>query len=151
MRRSFRAVLLIAIAAITGTALSACGVQEEFQRGYVIDERVINQVKIGSDGNFVLQTLGTPSTVSTVGNQTWYYISQTATRSVQFMPDKIVDQRVTAIYFNKSLKVERIAIYGLQDGKIFDFISRSTPTSGGDQSFVRQLFKGVGRFNPFGA
>ena len=35
-----------------------------------------------------------------------------------------------AIYFDKNRQVRRLANYGLQDGKIFDFISRTTPTSG---------------------
>ena len=64
--------------------------------------------------------------------------------------DSIVDQRVTAVYFNQNLKVERVALYGLQDGKIFDFISRTTPTGGGDQNFLGQIFKGVTKFNPLG-
>ena len=98
----------------------------------------------------VLQTLGTPSTVSTVGNKNWYYISQTSRRTLQFMGEQVVDQRVTAVYFDKSLKVERVALYGLQDGKVFDFISRTTPAGGEEQSFVGQILKGTTRFNPFG-
>ena len=76
----------------------------------------------------VLQTLGTPSTVSTVGNRNWYYISQISRRRLQFLQEQVVDQRVTAVYFDNNLKVERVALYGLQDGKVFDFISRTTPT-----------------------
>ena len=82
--------------------------------------------------------MGTPSTVSTVGNQTWYYISQTTTQRVKFLEPTVVEQRVLAINFNKNMKVERIANYGLQDGVVFDFISRTTPTGGTELSLVRQ-------------
>ena len=123
---------------------------EEFQRGYLLDERAVAQVQPGMSADQVLKTLGTTSTVSTVGNKDWYYISQKSQRRVQFMGDSIVDQRVTAVYFNQNLKVERVALYGLQDGKIFDFISRTTPTGGGDQNFLGQIFKGVTKFNPLG-
>ena len=99
----------------------------------------------------MLTTLGTPSTVSTVGNKSWYYISQTSSRRFQFMPESVVDQRVTAVYFNNNLKVERVALYGIQDGQVFDFISRTTPSGGQESSFITQLFRGVGGFNPFGA
>ena len=40
----------------------------------------MSQVKTGMNAEQVLQTLGTPSTVSTVGNKNWYYISQTSRR-----------------------------------------------------------------------
>ncbi len=88
--------------------------------------------------------MGTPSTVSTVGNQTWYYISQTTTQRLKFMKPTIVDQRVLAVDFNKNMKVERVASYGLQDGVLFDFISRTTPTGGTELSLVRQLIRGAG-------
>lgn len=140
LRRSFVITLL-------GLTLTACA-GEEFQRGYVIDNKAVEQVKAGTDVQKVLQILGTPSTVSTVGNRTFYYISQRATQRVQFLEPSIVDQRVLAVYFNKGFKVERVAVYGIQDGKVFDFVSRTTPTGGSDQTFVRQLFRGLGTFNP---
>jgi outer membrane protein assembly factor BamE (lipoprotein component of BamABCDE complex) len=141
-------VARLATVAVIGLGLSACIAGEEFQRGYLIDERAVNQVQAGWNADQVLQTLGTPSTVSTVGNKSWYYISQTSRRRLQFMSESVVDQRVTAVYFNKNLKVERVALYGLQDGKIFDFISRTTPAGGGDLNFVTQLFRGLGTFLP---
>ena len=149
-RRPDNILLRLAVAAALAASVAGCTMGEEFQRGYLLDERAVAQVQPGMSADQVLQTLGTPSTVSTVGNQDWYYISQRSQRRVQFMGDSIVDQRVTAVYFNKSLKVERVALYGLQDGKIFDFISRTTPTGGGDQNFLGQIFKGVTKFNPLG-
>ena len=35
--------------------------------------------------------------------------------------------------------VQRVANYGLKDGKVFDFISRTTPTGGSDQNFLAQV------------
>jgi outer membrane protein assembly factor BamE (lipoprotein component of BamABCDE complex) len=59
------------------------------------------------------------------------------------MNERIVDQRVIAIYFDKNRQVQRLANYGLQDGRIFDFISRTTPTSGQELSYVAPLFKAL--------
>ncbi|HEV7327930.1 MAG TPA: outer membrane protein assembly factor BamE [Bosea sp. (in: a-proteobacteria)] len=130
---------------------TSAGLNEEFTRGFVMDDELIAKVKIGMDVQTVLTTLGTPSTTSTVGNRTFYYISQTVRRRFQFQEFAVIDQRVLVIYFNKGFKVERIANYGLQDGVIFDFISRTTPTGGEEQSFLRNLFRGVTKFTPFGA
>jgi outer membrane protein assembly factor BamE (lipoprotein component of BamABCDE complex) len=132
-----------------GLSAAACTVGEDFQRGYLIDERAVHQVKAGMNAEQVLQTLGSPSTVSTVGNKSWYYISQVSRRPVAFMSERIIDQRVTAVYFDKNLRVERVALYGIQDGRIFDFISRTTASSGADQNFVGQLFRGLGTLVPF--
>jgi outer membrane protein assembly factor BamE (lipoprotein component of BamABCDE complex) len=148
-RRSDTFLVRLAAAALLGSALAGC-MGEEFQRGYVLDERAVEQVKTGMSADQVLQTLGSPSTVSTVGNKNWYYISQKSRRPVQFMTEQVVDQRVTAVYFDKKLKVERVALYGIQDGKVFDFISRTTPAGGEEQSFIGQIFKGTAGLNPFG-
>lgn len=151
MRRPHSLLARLAAAALLGTVLAGCqGIGEEFQRGYILDEKALAQVKKGMSADQVLESLGTPSTVSTVGNRNWYYISQTSRRSVQFMQEQVTDQRVTAIYFDKNLRVERVALYGLQDGKVFDFVSRTTPTGGEDQSFIGQIFRGTTSLNPFG-
>src|ERR1700747_2757937 len=73
--------------------------------------------------------LGTPSTVATVSGETFYYISQKSQRTA-FMNPEITDQRVLAVYFDQNRRVERLANYGMQDGKVFDFISRTTATGG---------------------
>ena len=45
-------------------------------------------------------------------------------------------------------KVERVALYGLEDGKVFDFISRRTEAGGQEANFLAQLFRGLGTFIP---
>lgn len=136
----------LAVAACLGLAAAGCASTEEFQRGYLVDEQALATVKKGMGPEQVLQTLGTPSTVSTVGNKSWYYISQQSKRQFQFMGEKITDQKVTAVYFDSKFKVERVALYGIQDGKVFDFISRTTPAGGADRSFVSQLLTGLMKF-----
>lgn len=143
LRPSARAAAIVLIGALAG-----CSIGEELHRGYVIDERAVAQVKPGIGPEEVLKLLGTPSTVSTVGNKTWYYISQTSSRTLQFMGESVTDQRVTAVYFTPGFKVERIALYGIQDGRVFDFISRRTEAGGQEANFLTQLFRGLGTFVP---
>src|ERR1019366_4496798 len=76
-----------------------------------------------------------------ITGEVFYYISQRSERKVAFMNQQVVDQRVIAIYFDKNRQVQRLANYGLQDGRIFDFISRTTPTSGQELSYLTPLFK----------
>lgn len=138
----------LAAAIVLGASVGGCLLGEDLQRGYVIDEQAVARVKPGTSAEEVLKTLGTPSTVSTVGNKSWYYISQTATRRLHFMGESVTSQRVLAVYFSQGLRVERVALYGLQDGRIFDFISRRTESGGAEANFVAQLFRGLGSFVP---
>ena len=147
-RRLDTLLVRMAALAILATPLAGCLGGEEFQRGYMLDERAVRQVSRGMNAERVLETLGTPSTVSTVGNKSWYYISQRSRRTFQFLGETVVDQRVTAVYFDRNLRVERVALYGLREGRVFDFLSRTTPTGGQDQSFIGQIFKGTTTFNP---
>lgn len=140
--------LRLAAAILLGASVGGCLIGEDLHRGYVIDEQAVARVKPGTSAEDVLKILGTPSTVSTVGNKSWYYISQTATRRLQFMGESVTEQKVLAIYFNQGFKVERIALYGLQDGAVFDFISRKTESGGQEANFVAQLFRGLGSFVP---
>lgn len=112
----------------------------EQQRGYVPNPGALEQVPIGSSQEQVLLVLGTPSTVATVDGEVFYYISQKA-KKVMFLRPEIIDQRVLAVYFDpKDKRVTRIADYGLKDGKVFDFVSRSTPTGGSEMSVLGQIF-----------
>jgi len=123
---------------VGGTGTSISGVVRTYQRGYVLSEGALEQVPVGSSQEQVLLVLGTPSTVSTVQGDVFYYISQVEKR-VAFLKPEITEQKVLAIYFDKNRRVTRIANYGLQDGKVFDFVSQKTPTSGEELSVIKQL------------
>ena len=128
--------------------LSGCiGYDGDFDRGYQIDERTLDQVKIGAtDKAQALALLGTPSTTSTIGGDAWYYIGQKLKRPIAFLAPSIADQNVVAIYFDKGGKVMRIANYGLKDGQVFDFVSRTTPTGGQEPNFLKNIFSNLFRF-----
>jgi outer membrane protein assembly factor BamE (lipoprotein component of BamABCDE complex) len=116
------------------------------QRGYQADAATMDQLKNGLSKEKTLALLGTPSTTSTVGGDAWYYVSQTVSRGAAFMRAQVTDQRVLAVYFGKG-GVVRVANYGLQDGKLFDYVTRTTPTVGGDESFVQNMIKGLLKFS----
>ena len=131
-----------------GAALSGCiGYDGDFDRGYQVDPQALDQVKVGATTKpEALALMGTPSTTSTVGGDAWYYIGQKMSRPLAFMPAKMTDQHVLAIYFDKGGKVTRVANYGMQDGKVFDFVSRTTPTGGPEPDFLRNIMTGLFRF-----
>lgn len=149
-RRLVSSLSRLAVLGLVGFGISGC-IGEDLRHGYQIDQAALATVRPGLSAEQVLQILGTPSTVSTVGNKSWYYISQNTRRTVLFLGEQVEDQKVTAVYFNAGFKVERVALYGLQDGRVFDFIERQTPTSGADRAFISQLFRGLTKYEPFGS
>jgi outer membrane protein assembly factor BamE (lipoprotein component of BamABCDE complex) len=149
-RVSALAALLPALALAACSSMPVNSFTQTYQRGYVLDENALQQVPVGSSQEQVLLVLGTPSTVATLSGEACYYISQ-KTQQTAFMRPEVVDQRVLVVYFSPDRRVTRIANYGLQDGKVFDFISRSTIAGGSDISLVGNILRNVGNINPFGA
>jgi outer membrane protein assembly factor BamE (lipoprotein component of BamABCDE complex) len=141
--------LVLAGALALGTALGGClGYDGDFDRGYQADQDTLSQIKVGATTKEqALSTLGTPSTTSTVGGDAWYYIGQKMHRALAFMPVQMTDQHVLALYFDKGGKVSRIANYGMQDGKVFDYVTRTTPTGGQEPDFLRNIMSGLFRFS----
>jgi outer membrane protein assembly factor BamE (lipoprotein component of BamABCDE complex) len=128
------AVGAVLLAAVAG------GCTQVYHHGYMAPEGALEQLPLGSSQEQVLIVLGTPSTVATISGEVFYYISQ-RTEQTSFLPQKETDRRVIAVYFDKNRKVQRLADYGLKDGKIFDYVSRTTPSGGVEQNTLGLMFK----------
>ncbi|MFS8038270.1 outer membrane protein assembly factor BamE [Xanthobacter sp. AM11] len=141
-RRGSAGLVLVALALAgcsdTVATSGVSGITRTYQRGYVLAEGALEQVPVGSSQEQVLLVLGTPSTVATVNGEAFFYISQTA-QKVAFLKPEITEQKVLVVYFDKNKRVSRVAQYGLKDGKVFDFVSQTTPTSGEEVSLIKQL------------
>src|ERR1700722_15067998 len=111
---AWRGLRMAAAAALVCGLLAAC-TGEQFQKGYILPQGALEQIPIGASQDQVLIVMGTPSTVATLDGEVFYYISQHAVRPLAFMTDKITDQRVIAIYFDKNRQVRRLADYGMKD------------------------------------
>ena len=153
-----RGKALTAAAALTALTLTAgCNTNKMFgditpgetiTQGYIIDQAAIDSVPVGSSREQVILSLGSPSTTATFDNEVFYYISQTRKRRAAFASARLVDQRILAVYFGEDGRVTQLANYGLQNGKVFDFVSRTTPTGGKDQTFIGQMLSGGAKPNP---
>lgn len=138
-RSASLAAVAFAAALLAGCIGRTGGLGETTQHGYVVSQTALQQVPVGSSRDQVLIALGSPSTTGEFGGQVFYYISQTRRKPAAFMLSRVVEQHVVAVYFDNKDRVTKLADYGLQDGKVFDFITRTTPTSGRDITFVQQV------------
>lgn len=141
--RRLRAALLLGGAA---AALAACAPRID-TRGNLPDPETVLEVQPGiHDRNQVVDILGTPSTVATFEDDTWYYISRRTEQVAFFEPD-VVDQQVLVVKFDSAGLVSDMKVYGLEDSQIIDPVERTTPTSGRELTILQQLFGNIGRFN----
>lgn len=130
-------------------SLGAC-VKTTESRGYTLEQADFNNVKVSlSHKNDVLNALGSPSSKSLFGQETWYYMAA-KTESIAFLTPKTKEQHVIAISFNEADKVSAINNYDLKDAKQVKFSKDATKTEGNNVGVVKQLLGNVGRFNPDG-
>lgn len=137
--------LLLSVGLGTALALSGCS-EQITKHGHQFHDTDLQAIQPGMSQEQVRATLGTPATSAVVGNgNAFYYISSTMAQSAFFTPTE-KDRQVVAVYFNEGGVVDRVANYGLKDGKVFDFISRTTPAPGGkDEGILKSLFRNLGK------
>jgi len=146
--RTARGARMFAACALA-VALGGClGYDGVVTRGAMVDERKIAQIKPGTPAPQVLAIAGTPSTTSTVGGEAWYYISQRLERKLAFMRQTVTDQHIFAVYFDKSKKVQRVADYGIEDGKPVDFLTRTTPNAAAESQLLQGMLTKAGGMVP---
>src|SRR5271156_1850790 len=76
-----RLAIQLAVAASLAPGLAGCiGYDGEGSHGYQLDPRSLDQIKVGSSAEQVLVVMGYPSTTSTVGGDSWYYVTQVTDR-----------------------------------------------------------------------
>jgi outer membrane protein assembly factor BamE (lipoprotein component of BamABCDE complex) len=129
-----------ATAVVIAWLLAGCGLTQTYQHGYIIPEHALEQIPLGASQDQVLIVLGTPSTVATISGEVFYYISQRSEQT-SFLPQTEIDRRVVAVYFDKNRRVERLANYGVKDGRVFDYVSRTTPSGGQELNYLTYVFK----------
>lgn len=120
------------------------------QRGNKPDEEQVVQINPGVDDKIrVAELIGTPSTISTFDDRTWYYISK-RTETFGFLEPEVTDQQILAVTFDDEGIVDNMRIYGQEDGRTIAYVDRITPTEGKDLTVIQQMFGNLGRFNPEG-
>jgi len=114
------------------------------KHGHQFQESDLQQVQPGMTEDSVRMALGTPATTSALpGGNAYYYISST-TKESAFFKEQEVDRKVVAVYFNPTGSVEKVAHYGMKDGRVFDFVKNETPAHMRDKSFISKFFRGIG-------
>lgn len=94
----------------------------------------------------VAQILGSPSSTSVFGEESWYYISDVVeTRSI--FSRKVTERQVVTVRFDQQGVVKETDMFGLDRGQEVALVERETPSFGESTNFFTDLLGNLGRFN----
>ena len=125
--------------------LSACESRLN-TRGNLLDPERIADIRPGElSRDEVAEILGSPSSITPFGSDTWYYISQ-RTETFAFFSPKVIESQILVISFNKDGKVVKVDTLGLEQGQFINPIERTTPTHGNKLTVIEQMIGNLGRF-----
>lgn len=144
---SFRTILVLAGL----LALTSCGAAAlKDSHGYVPDEALLAEVRLGSDTKETVgRLLGRPGTEGILDDRGWYYVKSDYERFLWRAPVE-VNREVVAVSFSEEGVVENVERFGIEDGQVVALSRRVTTSNTRGIGFLRQLFSNLGNFNPAG-
>ena len=146
-RRKRPATFGLALVLFAATALAACGGELRTRGNLLTAERLAEISEGESLQSDVVAAVGTPSAVSTFEGNTWYYIGELQEQRAFLDPD-VLERNVLVVNFDDSGLVQSTRLYTVEDGRVIDPVSRTTPTEGRELTILQQLLGNIGRFNP---
>lgn len=143
MRYMLKTVVLLASLLV----LTACAAKLNDSHGYVPDDALLNEVKVGVDTKETVgRILGRPGTEGIIDDLGWYYVKSDYETFLWRAPVE-VNREVVAVSFSESGVVENVERFGLDEGRVVVLSRRVTTSNTRGISFLRQLFSNLGNFN----
>ena len=135
------------VALISGImGVSACTPRVQ-SIGNELDPERLSEITVGEHTRLdVEEILGSPSSMATFGQETWYYVSEKL-ESKAFFAAEVVDRAVTIIRFDETGSVAEITNLSQLDARNIEPVDRQTPTAGNELTFIEQMMANLGRFN----
>ena len=138
--------IILPLILLSCTALAGCTPMTA-TRGNLLEEYQLKEVLPGIDGkDDVIRKIGSPTTVSTFDDNTWYYMGQ-KTKKKGIMDSKVVDEKIVVVTFDVA-DGKVLAVKEQKNGREeIPIVQRTTPVSGNDFTFIQQMLGNVGKFN----
>ena len=138
MKMIFFSVLLL-------NCLSSCVIKGS--HGYMFEYSDSHLIDIGSDKLSVYNAMGSPSFISDIDGETWFYLNE-KTESFLFLPSRVVDRKILALEF-VSNKVNNIRHFSkANQAQNFSFNNNKTFVDEHKLGWIKNLFSNVGQVRP---
>lgn len=137
---------MCAAAILSVVAIAGCSPQTYSGGNKPLTEK-LTQIKPGEQTRSqVRDLLGTPSSRSLYGQETWFYISLSKETVAFFAPEE-TERTIYAVAFDEQGMVQTVSQLNKEDGKEIVISGKKTPTAGHNMSIVEQMVGNIGRFN----
>ena len=145
---SFRSTAVV-LGALLGAAAATSGCTPTVStHGQRLDQDALAQIKPGATTKEeVAHLLGSPSSVSTFGDKSWYYVTQTR-EQLTFYQTKVAAQDTVRVDFDDRGVVQRVSDRGLEMARAVEPAAEKTRTMGNELTLLQQFVGNIGRFNP---
>ncbi len=108
-------------------------------RGTPVDPDALAHVTVGeTTREGVVTLLGTPTSISTVDEKTWYYISRQTQQYAFLAPETLLQQLVEVDFDEKGIVTAARSLDPSRASDI-DPVARATPTYGREYTFIQEL------------
>ena len=133
----------LVLAAMLGGAVAGCAPVVR-NHGYAPDDELLTEITAGQDTRgSVRRKIGRPSTTGVFTDAGWYYVSTTIEQDMYKAP-KVSGRRVVAVEFDTNDVVAAVNVYGVEEGRIIDLQTRTTPTHGRKLTILQQVLGNLG-------
>jgi outer membrane protein assembly factor BamE (lipoprotein component of BamABCDE complex) len=135
------------MAATAALCLTAACTPTVNTHGHRVDADRLAQIQPGvSSREEVTRLLGSPSTIGTFDQESWFYVSQRS-EVMSFYQADITAQDVVRIDFDANGIVKDVGTHGLEMAQAVNPDPNKTRTMGNELSLVQQFVGNIGRFN----
>lgn len=141
--RRFSSLSAVACAALVAGLAAGCAPVIQ-QHGYAPLREEVAEIRPGIDTReTVIRKIGRPASTGIFTDDGWYYVSSRVEKLTYHAP-KVTDRRVVAVVFDPNGVVAGVNEYGLQDGRVVDLETETTPTYGRQLTILEQAFGNLG-------
>jgi outer membrane protein assembly factor BamE (lipoprotein component of BamABCDE complex) len=143
--RSRRISALAGLAGSVALAALASGCSPTVRNhGYTPLPEELAELQVGLDTRFSVQSkIGRPGGTGIFTDNGWYYVSNKVERLTYHAPE-VVDRKVVELLFDQNDVLASITEYGLEDGRVIDLETKTTPTYGRQLTILEQAFGNIG-------
>ena len=132
----------VAIVALA-IGLSACAPVIK-NHGYAPAKEELADIRVGLDTRGSVQSkIGRPGGTAVFRDDGWFYVSSKVEHYMYNEP-RVIDRKVVAILFDQDDVVASVNQYGIEDGKIIDLETNTTPTYGRELTILEQFLGNIG-------
>lgn len=126
--------------------LAGCAGEVATHGDLVQDDKLSQIIPLQHGQRDVLGVLGSPSTVSVMDGEAWYYIGDRR-ESLAFFKPWLLERERVVVAFDQTGTVTSVERITDDEERKIQVVERETPTHGSNLTMIEQFLGNIGRFN----